>query len=79
VENGNFFVVSGALVRAVEIEKNIKVPAVVLSEEISLDINAWVPRFAFGIFQTPILYYKGLTIVNPFNLFWFRTACNIGC
>jgi hypothetical protein len=73
-ENGNLFVVSDALIRAVAIEKSIKVPAVAVSEEISLDIEAWIPRFKDGIFKSLLLHFQGLTIVNPFNTYWFQSA-----
>jgi len=73
-EDGNLFVVSDALVRAVAIEKSIKVPAVAVSEDIPLGIEAWVPRFQHGIFKAPLLYFQGLTIVNPFNSYWFTSA-----
>jgi hypothetical protein len=73
-ENENLFVVSEALVRAVAIEKSVKVPAVVISEEIPLGIEAWVPRFEHGVFKTPLLHYQGRAIVNPFNEYWFASA-----
>ena len=66
-EKGNLFVVSDALVRAVEIERSTKVPAVVVSTEIPLGIEAWMPRFEHGVFKAPLLYFQGLVIVNPFN------------
>ena len=73
-EDGNLFVVSDALVRAVAIEKSVKVPAVAISEDIPLGIEAWVPRFQHGIYKTPLLHFQGLTIVNPFNSYWFSSA-----
>jgi hypothetical protein len=73
-EDGNLFVVSEALVRAVSIEKSIKVPAVAVSEDIPLGIEAWVPRFEHGVFKAPLLHFDGLTIVNPFNTYWFASA-----
>lgn len=73
-EDGNLFVVSGALVRAVAIEKTVKVPAIALCEEISLGIEAWVPRFIHGVFKAPLLFFQGRTIVNPFNSYWYASA-----
>lgn len=73
-ENGNLFVVSDALVKAVAIEKTVKVPAVVISEDIPLGIEAWVPRFQYGVIKAPLLYFHGLSIVNPFNEYWFASA-----
>ena len=73
-ESGNLFVVSDALVKAVALEKAVKVPAVVISDDISLGIDAWVPRFEHGVFKTPLLHFQGLNMVNPFNTYWFASA-----
>lgn len=73
-ENGNLFVVSDALVKAAHLEKTVKVPAVVVSPEISLGIEAWVPRFEHGPFKCPLLHFQGHTVVNPFNSYWFASA-----
>ncbi len=73
-ENGNLFVVSDALVKAVALEKVVKVPAIVVSKEIHLGIEAWVPRFQHGVFKAPLLHFQGLNIVNPFNGYWFASA-----
>ena len=73
-ENGNLFVVSDALVKAVALEKSVKIPAVVVSEEIPLAIEAWVPRFEHGVFKAPLLHFRGRNIVNPFNSYWFASA-----
>ena len=73
-ENGNLFVVSDALIRAAAIEKSIKVPAIAICEELLLGIEAWIPRFKDGIFKAPLLYFRELTIVNPFNRYWFKNS-----
>ncbi len=73
-EDGNLFVVSDALVQAVSLEKTVKVPAVVVSSEIPLGIEAWVPRFQHGIVRAPLLHFDGFDIVNPFNEYWFTSA-----
>ncbi|GIK84790.1 MAG: hypothetical protein BroJett026_02710 [Betaproteobacteria bacterium] len=73
-EGGNLFVVSDALVKAVALEKSVKIPAVVISEEIPLGIEAWVPRFQHGPFKAPLLHFGGHSIVNPFNEYWFASA-----
>lgn len=73
-DNGNLFVVSEALVEAVSLEKSIKVPAVAVSNQISLGIEAWVPRFQHGVTQAPLLHFRGHNVVNPFSPFWFKTA-----
>ena len=73
-EDGNLFVVSDALVQAVALEKTVKVPAVVVASDIPLGIEAWVPRFLRSIFEAPLLHFQGLSIVNPFNQYWFASA-----
>jgi hypothetical protein len=72
--DGNLFVVSDALVRAVRLESTVKVPAITISPEVELTIAAWVPRFEHGIFQAPVLHFRGLSLVNPFNSYWFASA-----
>jgi len=73
-EDGNLFVVSDALVQAVSLEKTVKVPAVIVSNDIQLGIEAWIPRFQHGIVKAPLLHFKGLNLVNPFNEYWFKSA-----
>lgn len=73
-EDGNLFVVSDALVHAVAIEKSAKIPAVVVSKDIDLGIEAWVPRFEHNIFRAPLLYFEDRHIVNPFNEYWFKSS-----
>lgn len=70
----NLFVVSDALVKAVAIEKTVKVPAVVISTDIELGIEAWVPRFESGAITATVLYFGGHAIVGPFNEYWFNSA-----
>ena len=77
--NGNLFVVSDALVRAVRLESTIKVPGVVLSPEIEVPLSAWVTRFRDGPFSAPLLYFDGLNVINPFNPFWFASARSRVC
>lgn len=72
--DGNLFVVSDALVKAVALEKTVKVPAVAVSNEITLGIEAWIPRFQHGIFKAPLLHFLELSVVNPFNPYWFASA-----
>ena len=72
--NGNLFVVSDALVRAVRLESTVKVPGVVLSPEVEVPLSAWITRFRDGPFSAPLLHFSGLNIVNPFNPYWFASA-----
>lgn len=73
-DSGNLFLVSEALVKAVALEKTVKVPAVVVSSEIQLGVEAWVPRFEHGAFKAPLLHFDGRSLVNPFNDYWFASA-----
>jgi hypothetical protein len=72
--NGNLFVVSDALVRAVRLESTIKKPGVVLSPEVEVPLSTWVTRFQHGPFSAPLLHFDGLNVVNPFNPYWFASA-----
>ncbi|OOG45011.1 hypothetical protein [Polaromonas sp. A23] len=73
-ERGNLFVVSDALVRAVKLESRIKIPGVGFSPEVEIPVSAWMPHFADEIFLSPILHFRDITVVNPFNKFWFASA-----
>lgn len=72
--NGNLFVVSDALVRAVRLEASVSYPAVAFSPEVKLDLGAWVPWYSDGPFEAPVLHFRGLSFVNPFNPYWFQSA-----
>lgn len=72
--NGNLFVVSDALVRAVRLESKVKVPGVVLSPEVDVPLSAWVTGFRDGPFSAPLLHFDGFNVVNPFNPYWFASA-----
>lgn len=75
-ENGNLFIVSDALVRAVKLESSIKIPGVGFSPEVEIPLSAWMPHFSDEIFLSPVLHFRDTTIVNPFNKFWFASARN---
>jgi hypothetical protein len=67
-------VMSDALVRAVRLERLVGVPAVVLADDIEVSGDLWAARFRLGAVAAPLLHFRDRTIVNPFNLFWFRSA-----
>ena len=73
-EDGNLFVVSDALVRAVRLESTVGVPAVAFSSEVDVTLAAWVPRFQHGVLDAPVLHFRDLSFVNPFNPYWFASA-----
>ena len=58
----------------IALEKTVKIPAVVISADITLGIEAWIPRFQHGVINAPLLHFHGLSIVNPFNEYWFASA-----
>jgi hypothetical protein len=62
------FVVSAAVARAVAIEKAVKHPCVAIDPAIEFADRDWLNG------MRSMLYFDGLTIVNPFTPFWFRTA-----
>jgi hypothetical protein len=71
--NGNLFVVSDALVRAVRLETTVKIPGVVVSPEVEIPLSTWFVRFRDGPLMAPLLHFEGLNVVNPFNVFWFQS------
>jgi hypothetical protein len=74
-ENGNLFVVSDALVRAVKLESLVSYPAVAFSPEVNLPLKIWASRFGNdGVLSAPVLHFRDLSFVNPFNLCWFQSA-----
>ncbi|PRZ53043.1 hypothetical protein BX589_112216 [Paraburkholderia fungorum] len=75
-QGDHMMVVSDALVRAVKIEGMVGVPAVVLADDIKLDLGYWFPRFRDDQYRTPILHFRDRNIVNPFSAFWAVSAQN---
>ncbi len=71
-DGGHLLVVSDALVRAVKLESTISHPAVGFSPEVKLDLGLWAYRFENDLFSSPLLHIDELTIVNPFNKYWFK-------
>jgi hypothetical protein len=71
----HLLVASDALVRAVKLERSIGIPAVVIADDVEIPDSLWVRRFANNPpVTTPILHFRDRNIVNPFNLFWFKSA-----
>jgi len=68
---GTALMVSSALTRAVQLEKSVKKPCVVLADDIELPDEIWFLKRP----PAPIVhYFDGLRIVSPFGIAWFRTA-----
>jgi hypothetical protein len=68
---GTMLTVSAALTRAVQLEKIVKRPCVVIDDGIELPEALW---FEQRIPSTAVLYFDGLRLVSPFGVAWFRTA-----
>jgi hypothetical protein len=47
---------------------------VFIADDIEIPDSYWLSRFAQGLFITAILLFVIVNIVNPFNLFWFKSA-----
>ena len=75
-EGNHMLVASDALARAVKLERSVGIPAVVIADDIEIPDRVWLNRFVNGIFQTPILHFRDRNIVNPFNVFWYRSAAD---
>jgi hypothetical protein len=68
---GTALMVSSALTRAVQLEKTVKKPCIVLADDIELPEEIWFLKRP----PAPIVhYFDGLRIVSPFGLVWFRSA-----
>ena len=74
VEGNSILILSEALVKAVKIEKTIKLPIIAVSDEIEIPTSAWVIHFENSVFQAPFLNYQNINFVNPFNELWFKSA-----
>ncbi len=72
--DNHFLVASDALVRAVKLEKSIGIPAVVIADDVEIPDHFWLVRYLQGVFITPLLHFRDRNIVNPFGLYWFRSA-----
>jgi hypothetical protein len=74
-EDKNFEIVSEGLVKAVKLEGAVNHPIIAISEEILLDHHHWIPHLEFPyLYGAPFLFYDDFTFVNPFNMFWFKSA-----
>jgi hypothetical protein len=73
-QEGRMLVASDALVRAVKLEKDVGVPAVVVADDVEIPDEIWLHRFQVGLLLTPLLHFRDRNIVNPFNPMWYRSA-----
>jgi hypothetical protein len=71
-ESGNLYLVSQSLIKAIEIEKSINNPCVVLHPDIIIPREWWPP--VPNPFLRKLMYYEGNIIVSPFNLMWGLSA-----
>jgi len=68
----NTFVVSQALSRAVETEKQIRRPCVALHDSVSIPEFFWLNDA--DTFLRPLLFFDGIALVNPFSIMWGVSA-----
>src|SRR5258708_13385754 len=68
---GTTLTVSAALTKAVQLEKSVKRPCIVIDDDIKLPDALW---FETRIPATLVHYFDGLRIVSPFGVAWFRSA-----
>jgi len=73
-QGNNMLVASDALARAVKIERNLGVPAVVIADDVEIPDEFWLARFVHGPYLAPILHFRERNIVNPFNVMWGTSA-----
>jgi hypothetical protein len=71
-DKGNLYVVSQALVQAVEVEKIIKYPCVALHESVQVPADCWISEIE-NLYRG-LLYFDGIRLVNPFNMAWGESA-----
>ena len=71
----NFYVISQALVHAAAVEKSIKHPCVAFHESVHIPVEHW--RAEVPPFLRTILYFDGISIVSPLNIFWGTSAIGI--
>jgi hypothetical protein len=73
VQNGSHtYVVSEALINAVNVEKTVKMPCVALHEDIKIP-DEWWPLDVDPVMRT-LHHFKGLNVVSPLNMMWGVSA-----
>lgn len=77
--NNDLIVVSDALVRAVKLEKQVSVPAVMIADDVEIPDEFWYKQFipypdGNAIAVTSLLHFRERNIVNPFNRYWLLSA-----
>ena len=71
-KDDNFYVLSQALVQAVQVEKNIKFPCVALHDSIEISKEWWNPNIHPTI--RGLSYFEGIRLITPFNIMWGQSA-----
>lgn len=70
--DGNYAIVSQALVHAVGMEKMVKHPCIGIHESVCVPTGYLDPRIR--PFERGVLHYDGITMICPLSLFWGRSA-----
>jgi hypothetical protein len=71
----NFYVISQALVNAVEVEKTIKYPCVAFHESVHIPEKYW--NAELSTYSRTILHFDGISLISPLNIFWGTSAISI--
>jgi len=71
-KNNDFYVISQALVQAVEVEKNIKFPCVALHNNIVIPQKWWNPHV--HPVERGLMFFEGIRLVSPFSIYWGESA-----
>ena len=73
VQNGSHtYVVSEALINAVNVEKTVRMPCVALHKDIEIP-DSWWPLHVDPVIRT-LHHFKGLNVVSPLNIMWGTSA-----
>jgi hypothetical protein len=72
--DSNLYVVSAALVNAVDIEKCIVHPCVALDPAITVPVDFWNADPEIPNAYRSLIFYEGRAIVNPCNPYWCLSA-----
>jgi hypothetical protein len=72
MDGKNYFVISQALVHAVQIEKTIKRPCVAFHDSVKIPSKYWnaeIPPVVRGV-----VHFDGISLVSPLTFFWGTSA-----
>lgn len=68
----NIYVLSEALTHAAQLEKIVRHPCVAIHKSVEIPLDCWHP--GLPNLHRPVLFFDGITLVNPFNIMWYTSA-----